>query len=414
MPKALLVVGDGMADRPVKELSWKTPLEVASTPNLTELAKKGATGLLDVISPGQPPGSDAAHLALLGHNPLENYPGRGVFEAAGAGISLAKGDVAFRGNLVTVDENLKVIDRRAGRIAEGAEEIAESLKAISFESVGGVELVVKHTTEHRLAVVFRGGDLSPRVSDTDPHLEGFGVLECRPLDDSHQSMITAKVVNEFTRKALALLKNHPVNQERLAKGLPPANAVVLRGPATACQMPTLKDKFNISSACVAAVALVKGVCKVLGMDAVDVPGATGGVDSNLNNKADAAVRLLNERDFVFIHVKGTDEASHDADVHGKIKVIEKLDSMIGRVLNRFDSPGELYIAVTADHATPVTARYHTGDPTPLLISGPGVLTDGSALFCERVAMKGGLCRLRGVDLMPTLMNFLGKVKKFGA
>jgi len=364
MFKALLIIGDGMADRPIKELGWKTPLEVASTPNMTELARRGATGLLDVIAPGYPPGSDTAHLALLGYDPFKTYPGRGVFEAAGVGIELMEGDVAFRGNLATVDENQVVLDRRAGRIVEGADELVEALKGIKIESVKGVELLVEHATEHRLAVVFRGANLSSKVTDTDPHEVKAKLPECQPIEHTLEAERTAKAVNEFTKKALQILWNHPVNLERRSKGLMPANAVLLRGPAMMTKIPTLEERFNIKSACVAAVALVKGVCKILGMNVVNVPGATGAIDSKLENKADAAVELLKTHDLVFINVKGADEASHDADVEGKIRVIEKIDSMVGRILNKVESQDLVYVAITADHATPISVRNHTGDPTP--------------------------------------------------
>ena len=403
-----------MADRPIKQLGFRTPLEVASIPNITDLARKGALGLLDVIAPGHPPGSDTAHLALLGYDPFKTYPGRGIFEAAGVGINLVEGDVAFRGNLATISEDQVIVDRRAGRITEGADALVNALKDIKIESVEGVKLLIEHATEHRFAVVFRGLNLSPSVTDTDPHEVGVKLPKCQPTEHSLAAERTAKAVNEFTEKALQILREHPINLERKSRGLMPANAVLLRGPAMMSKIPTLEERFNIKSACVAAVALVKGVCKIVGMEVINVPGATGAVDSKLENKADAAVQLLRDHDLVFINVKGADEASHDADIEGKIRVIEKLDSMVGRILNNVEDLDKLYIVITADHATPISVRNHTGDPTPLLICGPEVLPDGSREFSEKAAMHGGLGRLRGMDVMPILMNYLGKMKKVGA
>ncbi len=412
MAKVLLIILDGVADRALPELNGKTPLEAADTPTFDELAKEGINGIFYAIAPGIPPGSDTGHLAILGYDPIKVYTGRGVFEAAGVGIELKPGDVAFRGNLATVDENLTVLDRRAGRITEGTHELAAALSSIKLESAPDVEVIVKEATEHRVAVVFRGPSLSHRVSDTDPHNVGAKILECQPLEDSPQAQRTAQIVNEFMKRSHEILSSHPVNIQRAKEGKPPANIVLLRGPSIAMTIPSIEQRFGVKSAAIAAVALVRGVCKIAGMTTVEVPGADGSIHSKIENKGAAAVELLKTYDLVLIHIKGPDEASHDGDLEGKIKIIERADRMISKMLDKIDA--ELYLAITGDHATPLRVGDHTGDLVPLLIHGPGIIPDEVDEFCERAAMKGGLGQVRGLDLLPILLNYAGKMKKFGA
>lgn len=401
--KAILFIGDGMADRPVAALENRTPLEAARKPNMNEIAKRGISGLMDTIAPGVPPGSDTAHLALLGYDPYEAYTGRGPFEAAGAGIDLRAGDIALRANYATVDDDLVVQDRRAGRI----QDTAQLAKAIEQIKLPGVQIFFKSTVGHRATIVLRGKGLSHEITDSDPHQTGTKVLQVKPLTE--KAAKTARLLNEFSRESHQVLKYHPLNKERARQGLPQANCLLLRGAGVVPHLTPLQEKFGLKGACVAAAALVKGVCRMAGMEAIDVPGATGGVDTDLNAKCGAVLRALETNDLVLLHVKGFDEASHDGNALAKVQLIERVDAMLGSLLAAAD-----FIVLSVDHTTPVSVREHTGDPVPITIAGLGVRTDGVASYDERAAARGGLGRIRGKDLLPILVDLMGKGKKFGA
>jgi 2,3-bisphosphoglycerate-independent phosphoglycerate mutase len=411
--KALLVIGDGMADRPLKELNWKTPLEAANRPSMNHVASVGVCGLLDPIAPGIPPGSDTATLALLGYDALKVYSGRGVFEALGWGIEVRESDVCFRCNFATVDEKMTVLDRRAGRIAtEEAAELAESLKRVKL-SKPEVEFVFASTVEHRAVLVLRGPKLSKEVSDSDPAVNGRKTLEVKPLNNSVEAKFTAEVLNELAQKFHEVLKSHPVNREREARGQPPANFVLFRGAGTLPKIKPLNELYGVEASCVSATPLVRGVCKAAGMRLLNVEGATGTVRTDYMAKAKAAVQALENSDLVLLHVKAPDAAGHDGNIKQKVEVIERIDKMLAYILNNIDL-SETYVALTADHTTSCMTGNHEGDPVPLAIMGPYVRSDDVNEFDERACAKGGLGRLRGKHLMSILMNFLGKVKKFGA
>ncbi|MDH5686102.1 MAG: 2,3-bisphosphoglycerate-independent phosphoglycerate mutase [Hadesarchaea archaeon] len=401
--KALMLICDGMADRPVPELGNLTPLEAAQKPNMNGIARRGICGLMDTIAPGVPPGSDTAHLALLGYDPFEVYTGRGPFEAAGAGIDLRAGDIAFRVNYATIDEKLIVKDRRAGRIQD-TKQLEVSIQRIKLS---GTQILFKSTVAHRATLVIRGKGLSHEVSDSDPHKTDTKVLRVKAL--SSKAAKTAKLLNEFSRKAYKVLKNHPLNQKRSKQGLPQANYLLLRGAGVAPHLEPLQQKYGFKSACVAAAALVKGVCRMAGMEIIEVPGATGGVNTDLNAKAKAALRALENHELVLLHVKGFDEASHDGNHNAKVKLIERTDAMLGQLIDKTD-----YIMLTIDHTTPVSVHDHTGDPVPIVISGPAVRADDVRNYDERSTAKGGLGRIRGKYLLPILADLMGKSKKFGA
>lgn len=412
--KAILVISDGMADRPVKELDWKTPLEVSHRPALNQIAKTGVCGAIDPISPGIPPGSDTATLALLGYDALKVYSGRGALEALGSGVKVLPGDVAFRCNFATVDKNMVVTDRRAGRIAnEDASKLAESLQNIKIKKSLGADFMFKSTIQHRIVLSIRGPKLSTAVSDSDPGEAGRKALEMKPLENSTEAKLTAKIVNELTPEFHKALQNHPVNDERVKRGLPPANMVLCRGAGTLPNIKPLSKIYNIKTACVGATPLVRGVCKAAGMDVIDVKGATGTPQTDYIGKAKAAVQALKHYDFVLLHVKATDVASHDGNAKLKVEVIEKVDAMLGYLLSKVDM-SSTYLAVTADHTTSVLTGNHEGDPVPIAITGPYVRCDDVEEYGERTCAKGGLNRIRGADLMPILMNLLGKTTKFGA
>jgi len=411
--KAVLVIADGMADRPLKTLNWKTPLEVARKPSLNHIAKTGICGTIDPITPGTPPGSDTATLALLGYDVYKTYSGRGAFEAIGSGITISKGDVAFRCNFATINEKQIVIDRRAGRIAnEEAKKLALSLQKAKLET-SSAKFLFKNTVEHRAVLVLSGAKLSAAVSDSDPEQTGEKVSQVKPLEETAEAKSTAKILNELLNKFGEILKKHPVNEDRVKRKLPPANFILCRGAGTIPNIKTLPELYNIKAACIAAVPLIRGVCKVAGMKLINVKGATGTIQTDFAAKAKAAVQALKTNDFVLLHVKATDVASHDRDAKLKISLIEKVDSMIGYILDNVDLE-TTYLAVTADHTTSTLTGKHEGDPVPIAIAGYGVRSDDVDKFDERSCAKGGLDRIEGKSLMPIIMGLMGKTRKFGA
>ena len=246
--KAVLVIADGMADRPLKELGWKTPLEAARKPSLNHIANTGVSGIMDPISPGLPPGSDTATLALLGYNALKVYSGRGAFEAIGSGVNVLPGDVTFRCNFATVNDNFVVLDRRAGRIAnEDASKLAESLQKIKLTKHSDAVFLFKNTIQHRASLVIRGPKLSTTVSDSDPEKIGEKVSEITPSDESPEARLTAEILNELMQKFHEVLKQHAVNKERVKRGLPPANIILCRGAGTIPNIKSLSQIYGISA-----------------------------------------------------------------------------------------------------------------------------------------------------------------------
>ncbi len=407
LKKILTIILDGLADRPVAILGNKTPLQAAKKPNLNWFAKNGMCGLMDPIAPGIRPGSDTSHLAILGYNPHEVYTGRGPFEAAGAGLSLEPGDVAFRCNFGTIDEEGVVIDRRAGRIREGTTEIARDLDGMPIE---GVRVIFKEATEHRGVLILRGKGLSPKVTDVDPHAVGVKYNSCEPLELDAKR--TAEIVNEFVERSKEILEGHEVNKRRLKDGDYPANIIMPRGGGVFPHLESLEKRYGLKSAAIGGVTLVKGICKVAGMDLLDVDGATGGLDTDMIAKGNAAIEALKSYDFVFMNVKAGDICGHDGDAKGKVKVAERIDKMMAII--RKECPDDLVLAVTCDHTTPVAIRDHAGDPVPLLVYGKGVRVDEVVEFDELSVIKGILGRIRGSDFMPILLNLSNRAKKFGA
>ena len=405
--KILLIIFDGLGDRPLTELGHKTPLEATPKPNLDWFAANGVNGLLDPIAPGVVAGSDTSHLALFGYNPREVYTGRGPFEAAGVGIELKAGDIAFRGNFASVDDDLRITDRRAWRIREGAEELAQAVDGLKL---GRIRAIVRAGTEHRVALVLRGRGLSPKVTDTDPHEIGAEVLDAKPLTAGAKA--TAKAVNAFTKHAHKVLKDHPVNRARIAKGEPPANVIVLRGAGVNPDLVPITERLHLTAAGIAGVALIRGMFRTVGMDLIDVNGATGGLDTDMIAKADAALNALQSYDLVVLHVKAPDLCGHDGNASEKIRVIERMDAMMGHL--KAALPSDLLVAMTADHSTPVAVKDHSGDPVPLTIFGEGIRVDNVLNFDERSVAHGALGRMRGQDLMNLLLDASNRAEKYGA
>ena len=406
MNKVLLIICDGLSDRPISELGNKTPLEEANKPNLDKLVKRGMTGLMHTVDIGIRPGSDVAHLSLFGYDTGQYYTGRGPFEAAGYGIDLKPGDVALRGNFATVDDNLIIIDRRAGRIND----TQELVNLFSYVNIDGVKIIIKKGTGHRVAVVLRGEDLDGKVSDTDPHVENMKVLESESLLNSKSGAKTASIINKFVRLSYKTLKDHAINIKRAENKLPPANIILLRGAGKLPSMPTFAQKYRLKAACIAGAGLYRGIAQILGMEVINVPGATGQLDTDLEAKIKTALAWLNKYDFMFVHIKGADILAEDGNYVGKKQFIEKIDKSFAPLVDKED----ILIVITADHSTSSQLRMHTADPVPLLIAGKNLHTDSVESFGEREAAGGKLGHIKGKHLMPMILDFIGKAPLYGA
>lgn len=407
--KGIIMIIDGMGDRPIKELGDKTPLEAAKTPNMNKMVERGICGIMDPIRPGIRAGSDTSHISILGYDPYEVYTGRGPFEAAGVGLNVLPGDIAFRCNFSTADSEGIITDRRAGRIREGTEEIAETINGM--EIADDVEVIFKESTGHRAVLVLRGEGLSDKISDADPKHEGKPAKKVVPLDDTKEAAKTADLLNMIVSKSYDLLKDHPINLKRIEAGENPANIIIPRGAGAVPYVEPFGDKYGLKPVCIAETGLIKGIGNITGMDLIDIEGATGGIDTNLENIEKGILETAAlDYDFLLINVDGADEAGHDGQLDEKIKFIEKVDDMLARLMEIEDA----YFILTADHSTPISTMDHTGDPVPILINGPEVKVDDVKIFSERAAAKGGLCRIQGSNVMDILMDLMNRSTKFGA
>lgn len=407
--KGIIMIIDGMGDRPIKELGNKTPLEAAKTPNMNKMVERGICGIMDPIKPGIRAGSDTSHISILGYDPYEVYTGRGPFEAAGVGLNVLPGDIAFRCNFSTADSEGIITDRRAGRIREGTEEIAATINGM--EIADDVEVIFKESTGHRAVLVLRGEGLSDKISDADPKHEGKPAKKVVPLDDTEEAAKTAEILNMIVSKSYDLLKDHPINLKKIEEGENPANIIIPRGAGAVPYVEPFGDKYGLKPVCIAETGLIKGIGNITGMDLIDIEGATGGIDTNLENIERGILETAAlDYDFLLINVDGADEAGHDGQLDEKIKFIEKVDDMLARLMEIEDA----YFILTADHSTPISTMDHTGDPVPILINGPEVKVDDVNIFSERAAAKGGLCRIQGNNVMDILMDLMNKSTKFGA
>jgi len=415
--RILLTVLDGLGDHACKELEGFTPLEKAYSSGARRLKENGSQGLMNVISPGVPPSSDVSHLIMFGYDVEEEYFGRGPIEALGEGVELREGEVAFRGNLATVrieNNHPIVVDRRAGRISgEQTRELVEYLND-EVKCSEDCKVVFKPLSEHRFVMIVSGEGLSHEVTDNDPHAEGKPILLCQPLEeakDKKGAEKLAKIVNDVTIQAIEKLSKHELNRKRRGSKLPEANAILVRSAGTMRRMRSFEEKWDLKAACVAAGPLYRGVAKAVGMDVYDVEGANGLLNTNIEGKVSKALELLNSYDFVYLHFKGTDVASHSKNPVAKYKFIKRFyDSL--RLIDDFVL-NSTTIVVTGDHTTPCDRGMHTGEPVPILIASKGLRSDATKVFSEREAAYGGLGRIRGCDVMPILLDSIEKTVEYG-
>jgi 2,3-bisphosphoglycerate-independent phosphoglycerate mutase len=407
--KVLFLVLDGISDRPCEVLNGTTPLQAARTPVLDRIASEGICGIMDTIAPGVRPGSDTAHLALLGYPPEEYYTGRGPLEAEGTGIHMTAGMIGFRCNFATVDRNGVITDRRAGRIHE-TEPLSAAIRDGADLSALGVDFRFESGAGHRAALALVGEGLGDQVSSNDPKKEGQRPLSIRPLSDDPADVKTADACNEFIRQSHRILSDHPLNRERMDNGLPAANLLLIRGSGKMGYFPPFDDRFGLSGSVISAATLITGIGKVVGLEHIPVPGTTGSVDSDLHAKVRAAIGELGRKDFVLVNIKGADEAGHDGKAVQKRDFIEVIDQALEPLLGMNDT----LLVVCADHSTPCSVKDHSADPVPVVLRGPGVRVDRIRRFDEVACAEGGMNRIRGCDLMPIILDVINKSHKYGA
>jgi 2,3-bisphosphoglycerate-independent phosphoglycerate mutase len=323
------------------------------------------------------------------------------------------GDIAFRCNFSTADENLIVTDRRAGRIKEGTKEIVDELNKMVLEDYPDVKIIFKESTGHRAVLVLRGEGLSDKVSDADPKVEGNKPKEVKALDDTPEAAKTADILNKLVVKTYEMVKDHPVNLKRIEEGLPPANIVIPRGAGEVPVVESLNEKYEINSACTAETGLIMGIGRFAGMDIIEMDDVTGGIDTNLDNIRDTIIDQVknSDHDFFLINIDGADEAGHDGQIKEKKEFIEKVDEVVMSELIKLE---DVYMHLTADHSTPISVKNHSGDPVPILINGPEVRVDDVCEYNEYAVAKGAMCRIRGADVMNILTDLMGYAHKFGA
>jgi 2,3-bisphosphoglycerate-independent phosphoglycerate mutase len=418
MSPLLYVCLDGLGDEPIPALGDRTPLEAAATPVLDDLAARGRQGLVHTVAPDIAPESDIAVFAILGYDPREEHPGRGVLEAIGSGMEFRDGDLAHRVNFATVDDG-RIVDRRVGRDlpSEDSQALAEEVN--ERLSLPGATAELRATVEHRGALVIRAdeGDLSANVTNTDPAYAKRGSLgvaletfedrpvPCEPLDDTHEARRGAELTQRWVEESARLLDASEVNARRRAEGRLPANLVLTRDAGD--HVPALQpiaERFGLRWGCFVEMPVERGIAMVLGMG--EVPAPTPADDfERYGAWAELAAEALGGYDAVYVHIKGPDIPAHDGRAEDKRDVVETIDAaFFATVLPRLDP--DTVVAVTADHATSCLRRAHTADPVPLIVAGRGVAGDGTTSFGEREAQNGAIGTIPGIRILPLVLELL--------
>ena len=398
--KYVLLVPDGACDYPIDELGNKTPLEAAKIPNMHFIAKNGEVGITNTIPKGFAPASDVANLSILGYDPVKYYSGRGPLEAANMGIEIAEGDVAFRCNLVTID-NDTMLDYSAGHITSKE---AALLIDIVNKSIGSEFIKFYHGVGYRHLMVSKDKVMTKELLKTKcipPHdITGFGVSKNLPKGPG------AKFLVDLMERAKAPLQAAEINRVRIDLKENPANSIWLWGQGTAPNMPSFKDKFGITGSIISAVDLIKGIGKIIGLEPLDVPGATGYYDTNYKGKGEYAIESLEKNDFVFVHIEATDEAGHNGDTRAKIAALESFDKFIVRpIMEYLNNKKEPYrIMMLADHYTPIKVKTHTADPVFFAIYGEGVNGNNISAFTEAEAAKSNITLANAFELMSRFVK----------
>lgn len=414
MRKILYVILDGLGDEPHPRLGDRTPLEAARTPNLDAIAARGRSGIVTTVGEGIAPESDIAVFAILGYDPHTQHAGRGPLEALGAGLEMRDGDLAWRANFATVDEDGQLVDRRAGRDLSDSEASALEDTVNAEVEVADGQARFLATSGHRGVLHLRADtSLDAEISNSDPAYERRGSLgvaletfdpypkTCESLNGSEGSRLGAELTNAWADAARRTLAAHEVNAARETRGRPPANIVLVRDAGDHLpQVESLADRFGMRFACFAEMPVEIGISKVTGMEPilVEASGADPGAYAHL---AERTRDTLEGFDALYVHIKGPDVPAHDGRAEDKRDVIAAIDE------GYFSSIGpsrDLVVAVTADHSTSCVRKAHTADPVPLVVAGGPLSGDGSRVFSESEAASGSLGHLSGPEVLPMLVD----------
>ena len=402
--KYVVVLYDGMADYPVDAFGGKTPMMMANKPIFDSLAQKGEVGLVRTIGEGQKPGSEIGNLTVMGYDPRKYFTGRSPLEAVSIGVKMASDDIALRCNIVTLsdEENYDdktMVDYSAGDIS--SEEAAEIIKTVQ-ETFGGGEFDFYSGVSYRHCLIHHKGttDLGKM---TPPH-----DISGRVVGSYISTSPNAKKLTDLMRKSYDVLKNHPVNLKRIAEGKRPANSIWLWGEGTRPELTPFEELYGVKGTVVSAVDLLKGIAIAAGMNAPDVEGATGYIDTNFEGKAEAAVQALKaDSDFAYIHIEAPDECGHRFEPENKVKSIEYIDSrVLPIVLKGLEEIGEDYkIMILPDHPTPLSTKTHAGDPVPYMIYQKSKEKDsGVKSIDEESAKATGIYLEEGYNLMKKFIT----------
>jgi len=393
--KYAIVIPDGMADHPCEELKGKTPLEAAFTPNMDALALKGRVGLVSTIPKGMYPGSDIAMLSILGYDPRMYYPGRAGLEAESMGVMLDDDDIAFRCNLITADEE-RLLDYSAGHI--GTKEAGVLLAVLNAE-LGSDEVRFHVGVSYRHLMVWkRRRDM--RISTVPPHdIIGGKLKDHLPKGEDADDLIRIMLASR------ELLEGHDINAVRVDLGENPASMIWLWGEGKRAALPGFQERFGIRGAVISGVSLVKSLGKLIGWEMIDVPGATGYLDTDYAAKGRYACDALERFDIVLVHVEAPDEASHEASLAEKVRAIEEIDKeVLGPIVEAIGKFDEHRILVMPDHYTPVEKKTHSSEAVPFLVSGHDVSVIRQVDFTEKAAEETDLVVERGHELMEYFLR----------
>ena len=397
--KYVIFLGDGMADLPVEELGGKTPLETAYKPNMDFIASHGKLGMVKTVPDGIKPGSDVANLSVMGFDPLKYYTGRSPLEAYSIGVDMVPGDISFRCNLVTLSddepyENKTMVDYSSDEITTA--EAQKLIKAVD-KAFRTEEIEFHSGISYRHLMLWHGAKDSFKL--TPPHdISGKRITEHLPNN---------KTILDMMKKSYDILKNHPVNLERIKNGKRPANSIWIWGEGSKPELPSFKEKTGLSGTMISAVDLLKGIAICAKMDSVNVEGATGNVDTNFDGKAQAAIEALkNGSDFVYIHVEAPDESGHRHEIDNKVKSIELIDEkIIGPVMKYLKQSGEDFrVMVLPDHPTPIVYMTHTSDPVPFAIYDSRTETNSDVKYTENYGKQTGVYVEPGFKLIDELLE----------
>ena len=411
-PRGIIIILDGLGDRPSPSLDGNTPLEAAHTPNLDRLVANGQCGQIDTFIPGMPVGTHTGTSLFMGVPPRDVYKlARGPIEASGVGLPVQPGDVVMRCNFATLEadkDRLRVLDRRAGRIRKGTDELSAALNSMELENE--VVANVYPATQHRGVVCLSGPHLSQSISDTDPGelANPRYVLSSEAIDEEDAAgSNTARAVNEFVCRAYEILRNHPVNKKRVDNGELPASGIITRGAGMFRDTHTLLRHLDLKVAVVAGERTVLGLAKLFKFTPISDPGFTSLPDTNLEAKVQAVLSALESNDLVFLHVKGTDTCSHDMDSQGKARFLERVDAALAPLI----SPDRV-IGIAADHSTDSTLGRHCGDPVPGAIFSANGRVDSCKSFGESSCMQGGLGRISANTFLLTILDLMNRLHEY--